>query len=142
MSRRRSGATVDGLDTFDDMFARWIDAEARSDAGALDVLLDVDFRGDSPRGLVLTKQQWLDRYRHGDLLTTAFAWQDTHVRSHAATVVVRGVQTQTASGEGGTWTRRFRATLVALHREGRWRVVNLQLSELDGQEDEGATDGV
>jgi hypothetical protein len=141
MSRRPSGATVDVLDNFDDMFARWIDAEARSDAGALDVLLDVDFRGDSPRGYVLTKQEWLDRYRQGDFLTRSFAWQDTHVRSHADTVVVRGIQTQTASDRGEPWAGRFRATLVALRRDGRWRVVNLQLSELDGHDPEEGTDG-
>jgi ketosteroid isomerase-like protein len=130
MSPRAPGATVGGLDTFDDILARWIDAEARGDAASLDALLDVEFRGDGPRGFVLTKQEWLDRYRHGDLVTSAFEWEDTHVRVHADTVFVRGIQTQKAEYRGEDWSGRFLATLVAVRHDGRWSIVNLQLSEL------------
>jgi hypothetical protein len=117
------------LDTFDDLLARWIDAEARGDAAALDVLLDDEFRGDSPRGYVLTKQQWLERYRDGELVNGVFEWRRTHIRVHANTVVVMGVQTQKASYQGEDCSGRFRATLVAVCRDGRWSIVNLQLSE-------------
>ena len=130
MSPRAPGATVGGLDTFDDILARWIYAEARGDAASLDALLDVEFRGDGPRGFVLTKQEWLDRYRHGDLVTSAFEWEDTHVRVHADTVFVRGIQTQKAEYRGEDWSGRFLATLVAVRHDGRWSIVNLQLSEL------------
>ena len=130
MSPGAPGATVSVLDTFDDTFARWIDAEARGDAATLDALLDVDFRGDGPRGFVLTKQEWLDRHRDGDLVTNAFEWEDTHVRTHADTVFVRGIQTQKASYRGEDWSGRFLATLVAVRHDERWSIVNLQLSEL------------
>jgi ketosteroid isomerase-like protein len=130
MSPRAPGASVGGLDTFDDIFARWIDAEARGDAASLDALLDADFRGDGPRGFVLTKQEWLDRYRDGDLVTSSFEWEDMQVRAHADTVFVRGIQTQKASYRGDDWSGRFLATLVAVRHDGRWAIVNLQLSEL------------
>jgi hypothetical protein len=130
MSPRASGATVGGLDTFDDILARWVDAEARGDAESLDALLDVDFRGDGPRGFVLTKQEWLDRCRGGDLVTHAFGWDGTEVRVHADTVFVRGVLTQKASYRGEDWSGRFLATLVAVRQDGHWSIVNLQLSEL------------
>jgi Domain of unknown function (DUF4440) len=130
MSPRAPGASVGALDTFDDILARWIDAEARGDAVLLDALLDVDFRGDGPRGFVLTKQEWLDRYRDGELVTNAFEWQDTHVRVHADTVFARGIQTQKASYRGEDWSGRFLATLVAVRQDGRWAIVNVQLSEL------------
>jgi hypothetical protein len=130
MSPPAPGASVGGLDTFDDILARWIDAEARGDAASLDALLDVDFRGDGPRGFVLTKQEWLDRYRDGELVTNTFEWEDTHVRVHADTVFVRGVQTQKASYRGEDWSGRFLATLVAVRQDGQWAIVNVQLSEL------------
>jgi ketosteroid isomerase-like protein len=135
MSPRAPGASVGALDTFDDIFARWIDAEARGDAASLDALLDVDFRGDGPRGFVLTKQEWLDRLRDGDLVTNAFEWEDTHVRVHADTVFVRGIQAQKASYRGEDWSGRFLATLVAVRHDGRWSIVNLQLSELVDEPD-------
>ena len=130
MCGRAPGASVDDLDTFDDIFARWIDAEARGDAAALDALLDVDFRGDGPRGFVLTKQEWLDRYRHGDLVNHAFGWDDVHLRVHGDTVVVRGIQAQRVCHRGEDRAGRFRATLVAVRRGGLWSIVNLQLSDL------------
>jgi ketosteroid isomerase-like protein len=138
MSPGAPGASVGGLDTFDDILARWIDAEAQGDAESLDALLDVDFRGDGSRGFVLTKQEWLDRYRDGDLVTHAFEWDDTHVRAHGDTVFVRGIQTQKASYRGEDWSGRFLATLVAVRQNGQWSIVNLQLSELEEDPEQGA----
>jgi hypothetical protein len=131
MSRRAAGASVGDLDRFDDILARWIDAEARGDATSLDALLDADFRGDGPHGFVLTKHEWLDRYRQGDLVNSAFEWEDIHVRAHGGTIFVRGVQTQKAHYRGQDWSGRFLATLVAVRQDGRWSIVNLQLSELE-----------
>jgi Domain of unknown function (DUF4440) len=128
MFRADDGASVGGLETFDDVLSRWIDAEARGDATVLDALLDEDFRGDGPRGFVLTKQQWLDRYRTGDLANEAFAWEDTRVRVHDDAAVAMGVQTQTARYQGLDCSGRFLGTLVAIRREGRWSIVNVQVS--------------
>jgi hypothetical protein len=130
MFRPGGAATLDGLDTFDDMLAGWIDAEARGDAAALDAFLDDDFRGDGPHGFVLTKQQWLDRYRSGDLVNEAFTWEDTRVRVHDAAAVAMGVQAQTARYRGLDCSGRLLGTLVAVRRGGRWAIVNVQLSHL------------
>jgi hypothetical protein len=128
MFRADGGASVGRLETFDDVLAGWIDAEARGDATALDALLDDDFRGDGPRGFVLTKQQWLDRYRTGDLANDAFAWEGTRVRVHDDAAVAMGIQAQTARYQGRDWSGRFLGTLVAARRSGRWSIVNVQLS--------------
>jgi len=131
------GATVNVLDTFENTFDRWIDAEARCDAAALDALLDIDFRGDGPRGFVLTKDQWLDRYRHDDLVNSAFEWEATDIRFHGGTAFVRGIQTQKAFYRGEDCSGRFQATLVARRDGSRWSIVNLQLSELGTPESDG-----
>jgi hypothetical protein len=125
------GASVDGLDKFYDLLARWIDAEARGDVVTLDTLLHVDFRGDGPRGYVLIKQEWLDRYRRGDLVNQAFEWEHTDVRAHADTVFVRGIQTQKACYRGEDCSGQFLATLMAVRQDQRWSIVNLQLSKLN-----------
>jgi Domain of unknown function (DUF4440) len=121
-------ASVGGLETFDDVLSGWIDAEARGDAAVLEDLLDDDFRGDGPRGFVLTKQQWLDRYRTGDLANEAFAWEETRVRVHDDAAVAIGIQTQTALYQGRDCSGHFLGTLVAVRRDGRWSIVNVQLS--------------
>jgi hypothetical protein len=127
MFRFHDGASVGSLETFDDVLSGWIDAEARGDADLLDTLLDDDFRGDGPRGFVLTKQEWLDRYRRGDLANDEFAWEDTRLRVHDDAAVAMGIQTQTASYQGLDCSGRFLGTLVAIRRDGRWSIVNVQL---------------
>ncbi|HZA76091.1 MAG TPA: nuclear transport factor 2 family protein [Acidimicrobiales bacterium] len=133
-------ARVVGLESFEDVLTRWIDAEGRGDAVALERLLDDDFCGDGPGGFVLSKQQWLDRYRTGDLANDAFAWEDTQVRLHDDAAVAMGVQTQTARYQGQDCSGRFLGTLVAVRRDGRWSVVNVQLSRVaDGQDPDAAS---
>lgn len=80
---------------------------------------------------MLAKHEWLDRYRRGDLVNRAFAWEDTQVRAHADTVFVRGIQAQEARYQGEDCSGRFLATLMAVRQDQRWAIVNLQLSRLD-----------
>jgi Domain of unknown function (DUF4440) len=120
---------VHRLDTFDDLFARWVAAEARGDTTDLRALLDAEFRGDDPRrGLVLTRDEWLARYRTGGLVYRSLAWEDVRTEVNATTAVAMGMQVHRARYQGRDWNGRFPATLVAVRREDRWRVVNLQLS--------------
>lgn len=124
------GATFGGLDSFVEVFARWVDAEARGDTTVLRALLDAEFRGDDPRrGVVLTRDDWLARYRTGALVYRSLAWEDVRTDVHAATGVAMGVQVHRARYEGRDWNGRFPATLVAVRRDDRWLVVNLQLSD-------------
>lgn len=124
-----------GLDTFDDVLARWIDAEARGDVAALDAVLDAEFHGDDPQSGVLTKQEWLDRRRTGGIPYRSFAWENVRTEVQDAIAVAMGVQVLSTGDATHPRRRRFRATLVAVRRGDRWRVVNLQLSGiLDGVE--------
>jgi Domain of unknown function (DUF4440) len=55
---------------------RWVAAELDADIATLDALVTDDFHLVGPYGFVLAKQQWLDRYRSGDFVTTAMTWHD------------------------------------------------------------------
>jgi Domain of unknown function (DUF4440) len=61
-----------GTDTFVDLVRAWAGAELRGDPEALDTLLASDFVGVGPRGFVLTRDQWLVRYRTGELRNSSF----------------------------------------------------------------------
>ncbi|WP_433330919.1 nuclear transport factor 2 family protein [Spirillospora sp. CA-294931] len=124
--RRASVGTVTG--TLDDLLRRWRDAEARGDVESLDDVLAADFRGDGPRGFVLGKEQWLDRHRLGELTLDAFDWTPTEIRRCPHMAVGRGVQSQRARYRGTDWSGEFVCTVVAVRRDGRWTIVNLQLT--------------
>jgi hypothetical protein len=117
------------LHSIDDLLHRWIEAEGCGDVAALDALLDGEFRGDGPRGNVLTKPEWLDRHRTGDLVVEALGWEQTRVRLHGDTAVVTGVLEQSARFRGEDCSGKVLGTVVAVRRESRWSIVNVQLSQ-------------
>lgn len=111
-----------------DLGRRWADAELRGDAATLDTILTDDFVGIGPFGYVLTRQQWLDRYRTGDLRNEEFTWQEVSVRDYGDTAIAVGIQAQRAIARGNEVAGRFRATHVAVQRDGRWQIAEVQLS--------------
>jgi hypothetical protein len=113
-----------------ELLRRWVDAEQRGDASALDALLAADFRAVGPRGFVLDKQQWLDRYRSGDLVNQSFNLDDVDVRSYGAVAVAVASQTQQATYQGHPADGRFRVTLVAAPVDGRLTLAALHLSPI------------
>ena len=84
-----------------DLVQRWAAAEARNDADLLDGLLADDFVGVGPLGFVLTRDQWLVRFRNG-LINRAFAVEEPQVHEHGGTAaIVVGVLAQETSFRGG-----------------------------------------
>jgi uncharacterized protein (TIGR02246 family) len=110
----------------------WADAELRGDYQALDGLLAADFVGVGPRGFVLTREQWLARYRSGDLRNTAFELRDPQVRDYGAAAVVVGTQAQQTTHQGRDTSAELRATLVAVRAADRWLLAGVQLSPIAG----------
>ena len=107
---------------------RWADAELRGDAETLFGLLAEDFVGIGPRGFILGRDQWLDRYRSGNLQNEAFAFQEVTVREYGAAAIAVGIQAQRATHQGHDASGRFRVALVAVRRAGCWQIAGLQLS--------------
>ena len=131
MLRRAFPCMVEAVPRADAGFApildQWAAAESEGDVDTLTSLLHADFRGDDPRGFVLTKQEWLDRHRGGEVTARRFQWNLTEVGVRNGVAVAIGTHRQWPTSGDIQSAGRFRATLVAVDRGGRWHIVNVQL---------------
>jgi len=112
-----------------DLVQRWAAAEQRGDADLLGGLLADDFVGVGPLGFVLTRDQWLVRFRHG-LENRAFAVQEPQVHDHGSAAVVVAVQVQETSFQGRDNSGRFRVSLVAVRQVDRWLLASVHIGPL------------
>ncbi|HEX8995998.1 MAG TPA: nuclear transport factor 2 family protein [Ktedonobacterales bacterium] len=106
-------------------------AERQGDAAALEQMLDDDYIGIGPRGFVLTKAQWLDRFRSGELRYDAFSWDEERIRvfgDDGGTAIVTGRETSSGTYRGQAIQGQYRVTQVYVRQEYQWRLVSLQLS--------------
>lgn len=118
-------------DTILDLGRRWAAAERQGDTATLDGLAVDDFTLVGPFGFILTKQQWLDRYRDGDLVTSELNWEEVTVRDYGAVAVAIGVHAQRAAYRGRPNDGKFRATHIAVRDDaGEWRLAGIHLSPL------------
>jgi ketosteroid isomerase-like protein len=106
----------------------WADAEQRGDVDFLARNLVDDFVGVGPRGFLLTKEQWLARYRSGELRNESFALEEVAVRVYGEAAVAVGIQDQRTSFQGRDASGRFRATLIVVRQAGRWLIAGWQAS--------------
>ncbi len=113
-----------------DLGTRWVQAEQSGDSATLDALSTDDFTLIGPLGFILDKQQWLDRYRDGNLVTRSLTWDDLSVRDYGSTAVVIGRHTQEAEFRGRRTDGEFRATHILVQRTGRWLLAGIQLSPI------------
>jgi ketosteroid isomerase-like protein len=115
-----------------DLGSRWADAEQRGAVDALNALSTNDFTLVGPLGFVLNKQQWLDRYRTGALVTHSLVWDDIEVRDYGDAAVASGCHSQRAQYQGNNADVRLRATHVAIRHGDDWLLAARHLSPLGG----------
>lgn len=107
---------------------RWADAERAEDSTKLEELVDGDFTLIGPRGFVLNREQWVNRYRGGNLKNESFDWKVESIREYDGTALVQGVQTQKTFYQGQDSSGNFRVTLVAVKNGEDWHLAHIQLS--------------
>jgi hypothetical protein len=99
--------------------------------GPIDVLVansGGSFTQPGPRGFVLNRQQWLDRYGSGDLKNDRFDWQDVSVREYGEAAIAVGIQTQQTTWQGQDASGRFRVNQVYIRQANRWLIVSIHIS--------------
>lgn len=109
--------------------AHWASAEQAGDVDTLDAITDDKFRLIGPMGFVLDKTQWLDRYRAGDLETTALRWDEVSVADHGYVAIAIGRQTQQATYQGYPADGAFRVSHTFARRGDHWRLLGIHLSQ-------------
>jgi ketosteroid isomerase-like protein len=115
-----------------DLGERWAEAEERADVETLDAMTVEDFTLVGPLGFILDKQQWLDRYRTGALVTRSLTWDQTTVRDYGDTVIVVGRHSQQAAHRGTPSDGQFRGTHVLVRKGDRWLLAAIHLSPIAG----------
>ena len=125
----------------------WSDAEMWADADTLEAISTSDFALVGPLGFVLDKQQWLERYRSGDLVTESLSLEDAAIRVYGDAAVTLARHVQRASYKGQPADGQFRTTHIAVREDSRWLLAGIHLSPIGGpppfarQADQGAREG-
>lgn len=110
------------------LIGAWAAAEERGDSDAIDGLTAPDFTAVGPRGFVLDKTAWLERYRSGGLRNRTFTVESRSERHFGDCAVVIGSQRQTGEYDGHDVSGAFTATLIATRRDDRWLLAGVHLS--------------
>ena len=119
-------------DALRELETTWAQAEMRADTGALEAISTGDFMLVGPLGFMLNKQQWLERYCSGDLVTHSLSFEDPVTRVHGEAAVTIARHVQRASYKGQPADGQFRTTHIAVHGEGGWLLAGIQLSPIGG----------
>jgi ketosteroid isomerase-like protein len=118
------------LREIDQLEQSWADAEQRGDHHFLAGLLADDFIGVGPFGFLLTKEQWLDRYRSGGLTNETLTWSEASYRLYGDTAIAVGRQSQKSNIQGRDASGDFRVTHVFVRIGSAWRLASAHLSPI------------
>jgi ketosteroid isomerase-like protein len=129
MSLHAQEALMTTADGVLDLVERWAAAEQQNDADLLGGLLADDFVGVGPFGFVLTREQWLARFRNG-LVNRSFTIEDPQVRGYGTAAVVVAALAQEMSWQGDDNSGRYRITLVTARSPESWRLASVHIGPL------------
>jgi hypothetical protein len=111
-----------------DLGKDWAAAELSGDTDSLSQLLSDAFVGTSSRGFMLSKEEWLDRHRSGELKHEAFAWSDQNVRVYEDAALVTGREIVKGRYRDRDVDGEFHATQVFVCQDGRWMLAGIDLA--------------
>ncbi len=108
----------------------WIDAEKSGDSQFLEDTLTDDFIGIGPLGFMLSKNEWMERHKSGDLKYESLDLKETSVRVYNDAAILIGRQEQKGAYKENSINAQFRISLVFVKQSGKWKIAGLQLSAI------------
>ena len=108
----------------------WASSERNNDAAALDKLLAEDFTAVGPRGFVLTRVEWLQRYQEAAFVNEQFEWSINSIRVYRDSAVLIGTQNQRSAYRGQPSSGQFRVTQILVRKDEGWQIASLHLSPM------------
>lgn len=110
----------------------WATAERQGDTAFMERTLTDDFEGIGPRGFMLNKERWLQRFRSGSLKYEYLEWDEVNVRPYGGAAIVTGRERQKVNYEGQAMESELRTALVWVKQDGHWLLANVQMSPILG----------
>ncbi len=107
-------------------------AERQGDTAYMEGTLTDDFIAIGPRGFVLNKEQWLQRFTSGSLRYEYLEWDEANVRAYGDAAVVTGRERQKVHDQGQGMEMELRTTLVWVRENGSWRLASAAMSPILG----------
>ncbi len=111
----------------------WAASERRGDTAFMQRTLADDFVGIGPRGFMLAKNEWLQRFTSGALKYEYLEWDEANVRVYGDAALVTGRERQKVNYQGQPMESELRTTLAFVKQQGRWLLAGLQLSPILGR---------
>ena len=106
----------------------WNEAYPRRDLAALGRVLADDWRCIDGRGLVITKEELLERVRTAPPQFDAHEFDEFNLRMFGDAAIVTGRLSGGGTDEGGPFKFSQRFTRVYARRDGRWQAVATQVT--------------
>ena len=106
----------------------WARAEAAMDDAAIGDLLDLQFMAVGPRGFVLNREEWMNRYASGDLKQQQFNVSNEQVRLFDDSAIVIAKQSQKTTYKDQDASGDFSITLMLVKEGSRWLLAGEHLS--------------
>jgi ketosteroid isomerase-like protein len=105
-------------------------AERQGDTAYMERTLTGDFLAIGPRGFLLNKEQWLQRFTSGSLKYEYLEWDEANVRTYGDAAVVTGRERQKVTYQGQGMEMELRTTLVWVKQSGRWLLASAAMSPI------------
>jgi ketosteroid isomerase-like protein len=109
-----------------------VDAMKRNDISFLENLEAPDYLFIDPAGMVHTREEDLAIARSGDLKIESMNIDEMKVRVYGDTAVVTGQSTVKGAFKTQDISGKYRWTDVFVKRNGKWQLVNAQLTPVQG----------
>lgn len=110
--------------------AELAEAEIKRDVEKLAMLLDDDYLGVDPCGLLLSKEKIISTYATGDVQLESILSSELSVRIFGRTGIITGLSLINGKTPLGEFKASFRYTDVYRKMGGDWKLVSSQLTPL------------